>query len=181
MSVVQRERRGCSLSAEEADGLKEWRKTDIKEGHFVDYLRGCRWRYGVIKEMESKQDQKGNEWKVLHIQPQMEGMYHSYTDNERRDVFTEEFQLNQDTLRQIARPLTKSVERMPHILVWRKKLTLPHSEEGDDIPDDQKKCDVLDYAHKWYTATILETDPGANRLKIRYDGWPAEYDAWCFR
>ena len=125
------------------------------------------------------EDQNGQKFQVLYIQPQMDGMYATHRSSHRSRhqsqssddgyEFTEKFTLSLQTVGQIAKPLTKSMEYLPHMLQWRKDLKV----EG--------KIDCLDSVHKWYTCTILEDDPGANRFKINYDGWSSRYDEWIFR
>ena len=40
------------------------------------------------------------------------------------------------------------------------------------------KCDVLDSVGKWYTATVIDVDDNANRVKVNYDQWSHRYDEW---
>ena len=146
----------------------------------MDYLLSNRWIYGEIKKIQSH-DNQGGKYRVLYIQPQMEGMYQTHRTSHHHSrrhqsqgsddgyEYTQDFTLSPQTLGQIAKPLTKSMEYAPKMLQWRKDLKV------------NGKCDVLDSVHKWYTCTILEDDPGANRFKINYDGWSSRYDEFIYR
>ena len=142
---------------------------EIKQGAYVDYLYHNRWRYGIIQNIETKKDAADNEYRSLHIQPQMIGMYPTHRDRELTEEYTEEFTLSATTTKQIAKPLTKSVEHLPKMLKWRHELA------------EESKCDALDCVNKWYTSQIIEVDHGANRFKVHFDGWSARYDEWIYR
>eukprot|EP01083_Nonionella_stella_P285307 971136_1 len=192
-----RQRRGNELEANEISELIEWRETEIKESEYVDYLLSNRWRYGIVKKISRKQDGQGNTFQILQVAPCMDQMYpthrqsshsnhnrnnrnnqhnqhnqHNTSDSDDSFEFTEEFTLSSTTTGQIAKPLSKSTQFLPNMIKWRRELS---------IQDGKNKCDVLDSVHKWYTCTILEVDPGANRFKINYDGWSSRYDEFIYR
>ena len=117
----------------------------------------------------------------MNIQPQMPGIWPTHirvggAQNQQEQEFTEIFTLNEQTMRQIAKPLTKSVEHIPHMVEWRKHLTA--DEEADE---KYRKCDVLDTVRKWYTCIILDENHGANTVHVRFDGWSQRYDEWIGR
>eukprot|EP01084_Bolivina_argentea_P320328 555774_1 len=160
-----RQRRGNELEANEISELIEWRETEIKESEYVDYLLSNRWRYGIVKKISRKQDGFGSAFQILQIAPCMDQMYPT-------EEFTDEFTLSSTTTGQTAKPLTKSTQFLPHMTKWRRELS---------IQDGKNKCDVLTRENKWYTCTIFEVDPGANRFKINYDGWSSRYDEFIYR
>ena len=179
--VSKREKRGYELSNEEKEEFSEWRDTEVVEGAYVDYLFHNRWKYGQIKNIVSSEDpETGAKYHRMAIQPRMPDiwpMYHRSRRGPQNDQeFTENFHLNSKCLGQIAKPLTKSVEQMPHMMEWRKLLTA--DKEADE---KYRKCDVLDSVRKWYTCTILEESQAMNKFKIRYDGWSQRYDEWVDR
>ena len=183
LCLFQREKRGFELSTDEQEALAEWRDTEIEEGAYVDYLFHNRWKYGQIKKIVSSEDpETGAKYHRMAIQPQMPDIWPMYHRSRRGRTmqndqeFTENFNLNSKCLGQIAKPLTKSVELMPHMMEWRKQLTA--DEESDE---KYRKCDVLDSVRKWYTCTILEESQAMNKFKIRYDGWSQRYDEWVCR
>ena len=117
----------------------------------------------------------------MAIQPQMPDIWPMYVRSrhdqaQNRLVFTESIILDDNTVGQIAKPLSKSVEQIPHMTEWRKQLTA-----DKDAEEKYRKCDVLDSVRKWYTCTILEESQAMNKLKIRYDGWSQRYDEWVGR
>ena len=173
--VSKREKRGYELSNEEKEELSEWRDTEVVQGAYVDYLFTNRWKYGQIKEIISYEHHKtGAKYHRVAIQPQMPDIWPMYDQAQNRHQ--ERFTLDDNTVGQIAKPLTKSVEQMPHMMEWRKLLTA--DKEADE---KYRKCDVLDSVRKWYTCTILEESQAMNKFKIRYDGWSQRYDEWVDR
>ena len=138
------------MEQDEVDELKEWRATTIDKDLHVDCLLANRWLYGMIKSINFE-NINGVDYKILNIQPKMDGMY---PDNQTRP-----FALALVTMQQITLPLTRSMQQLPHMLKWRKDLKI-----GD-------QCAVFHQsANTWHDGTIVGVDDGANKLIVKYYG-----------
>lgn len=102
----------------------------------MDYLLHHQWKYGKIEK----------------IGP---GGYTLLIRDQRGNTIPQ-------TLSTIAKPLTKSVEHQPHMMMWRKFLT-----SKDNAMLSDKRCDLL-FNGKWYQATLIGEEPASNTLRLRY-------------
>ena len=114
----------------------------------------------------------------------MHGMYLTHLPSKDKDdssdgkeIFTEKFTLSTESTGQIAKPLTKSMEHLPHMAEWRRDLKVDSKVDYLSRVD----CSDIDSVDKWWGCTVLEVDPGSNRIKIHYDGWSSIYDEWISR
>lgn len=178
-----REMRGIEISDEDKEQLTEWRDSELKEGDHVDYLRTNRWKYGQIKKITVREDpQSGTAYRELALQPQMSEMWPMQINHQGNIMdYTEAFILNDDTKGQITKPFTKSMEQMPHMMEWRKRLTA--DQEADE---KYRKCQHL-YGRRWRTAIVLEEDKANNEIKVRDEDhddsmpglWVGRYCHYC--
>ena len=72
-------------------------------------------------------------------------------------------------LYQIAPPLTKYIENVPHMLSWRRNLVIG------------SKCDVVDSVDRWYLSTIVDINKSKNQVLCHFDQWSNRYDTWMSR
>ena len=83
--------------------------------------------HGVIKKIQTKDDNQGGQLYVLKIAPCMEGMYdtrhhsrkHHHSNSSGSDIdweYTDDFIFAPNTYGQITKPLTKSMQYLPRMI-----------------------------------------------------------------
>ena len=167
-----RQNRGSKLTKFEARSLKHWRDHCINVGQYVDYLIDNRWQYGVITNIKEIINSNKEKFHVLVLKRQLQ-----QTDNDSTETsFVEDTFKYQENLthRQICQPFTKSVQYLPHMLNWRKNLSI------------NSKCDLLLYppdscseTAKWIRCVVTQVDQFSNRIRVKHE--LSEIDKWKLR
>ena len=160
------EQRGESLSKQEIENNRKWCET-ICQGSKIDYFINNRWRYGTVTKMETviinnNINSNNNDKNDKQLQPQQIILHIARATNQEMDkiIYAQE---------RIAPGLTKSIEKFPHMVKFRRELRTG------------MKCDALDIVHRWYLCTIVDVSIGTNSVLIRSDGWSGRYDKWYTR
>ena len=169
------EQRGESLSKQEIENNynRKWYET-ICQGSKIDYFINNRWRYGTVTKMETVNNNNNNDNDENDKQQQQTTLHILRPRNEVhtrvvRSVLPEQIDKIIYAQECIAPGLTKSIEKLPHMVKFRRELRTG------------MKCDALDTVHKWYLCTVVDVSLGTNSVLLRSDGWSARYDEWYNR